>query len=268
MPDKESTQTAGTTSQDGGDAAAQSQTAGTLEDAGRDAGGLTPEQELAKLREERNLWLQNKSKVEEANALKERVEALQRERDELAARPQPTYAAVDPRVTQQQQAMAELQDAIQTAQWNAQQGDVNAKLLVSLLQSQYQQQQYVMQQLQLQNIPSDERAAVEKKFATGKFTDMQSAHEAVLGERYKTEAERLRKREKEIEEQAAARSKGVVGTGTPIPVTARELEGGAGKPITGAEFAKEHERIFKTEGPEAARAYAGKVRRGEIQVHG
>jgi len=256
VSEKESEQTTGTPVQDGADAA--SAVSGTPATDDRDAGELTPEAELAQLRAERNLWLQNKSKVEQANVLERRLAEVQRERDELAARPQPTYAAVDPRLAQQQQAMAELQLAIQEAQYEAQNGDRKSQLIVSLLQNQYAQEQKVTQQLQLQGIPEDERAAVEKKMATGRFNDVRAAHEAVMGERYISEKDSLKRREKELEEQLAARNRGVRGTGAPIPVTAREVAAAEKSVMTAQEFATEHARVFNEQGPEAARAFAVK----------
>ena len=256
MSEKESIQTAGTTSQEGADAALSGAASGTPVEAGRDAEALSPEQELEKLRAERNLYLQSKSKVERANELEVEVTELRRQRDEAASRPQPTYGVVDPRVAQQQQAMQDLQASIQEAQWEAQNGDRKASLLLSLLNRQYQTEQYTLQQLQLQQVPLDERTAVEKKFSTGKFQDVQAAHEAVLGEKWKSESARMQKREKEIEETLTARRNGVLGAGAPIPVTAKEIDAVAAGKMTPQEFAQEHARVFNTQGAEAARAFA------------
>ena len=257
MSEKEAIQTAGTTSQDGTDAA--NAVSGTPDEAGRDAETASPEAELAALRAERQLWLQNKSKVEQANALEREVESLKRERDELVARPQPTYVAPDPRIAQQQQAMLDLQTEIQQAQWEASNGDKRSALLVSILNQQYQQSQYVMTQLQLQAIPIEDRPAVEKKLATGKFMDVDSAHEAMLGARYKSESESLKKRERDVEAQITAKKNGVVGMGAPIPVTAKQVAAAENKVMTPAEAVKEHARIMNEDGPEAARAFGAKL---------
>jgi hypothetical protein len=210
------------------------------------------------------LYLQSKSKVEQANALERENEALKRERDELVARPQPTYVAPDPRIAQQQQAMLDLQTEIQQAQWEASNGDKRSALLVSILNQQYQQSQYVMTQLQLQAIPTEDRQAVEKKLATGKFMDVESAHEAVLGARYKAESESLKKREREVETQITAKKNGVVGMGAPIPVSAKEVAKANKDVMTPAEAVKEHARIMNEDGPEAARAFGAKLFRESI----
>ena len=266
MSEKETIQTTGTTPEDGTDTAKAA--SGTPAGADRDAEAESPEAELVRLRAEHQLHLQSKARLEQANALEREVESLKRERDELVARPQPTYVAPDPRIAQQQQAMLDLQTEIQQAQWEASNGDKRSALLVSILNQQYQQSQYVMTQLQLQAIPIDERPAVEKKLATGKFMDVESAHEAVLGARYKSESESLKKREKEVEAQITAKRNGVVGMGAPIPVSAKEVAKASNGVVTPAEFAQEHDRIMQTMGPEAARAYAKRsMPGGDLQVH-
>lgn len=266
MSEKEALQTTGTTAQDGTDTARAA--SGTPDVAGRDAEQESPEAEIARLREERQLWLANKDKVEKANALEREVESLKRERDELVARPQPTYVAPDPRIAQQQQAMLDLQTEIQQAQWEAANGDKRSALLVSILNQQYQQSQYVMTQLQLQAVPLEDRPAVERKMASGKFQDVEAAHLATLGEKYKSESESLKKREREVEAQITAKKNGVVGMGAPIPVTAKQVAAAENNVLTPAAFAQEHDRIMSTQGPEAARAYAKRsMPGGDLQVH-
>ena len=261
-------QTTGTTAQDGGDAGG-SQTTGTPAAAGRDAeGALDPQDELKQLREERNLWLANKQKVEEANRI-ERENADLKSQLENASRYQPpTTVGVDPRIEAQRAEMADLQLAIQEAQYLASQGDRSAKLQLATLNALYRNQNEVMQQMQLQRIPEDDQPAVKRKLATNRYADPEAAYEAVLGERYKSERANLHKQQETLNEKLTDRANGVTGTGRALPVTARELESANGKTLTGPQFLAEHTRILNTEGPEAARNYATLARRGEIKVIG
>lgn len=264
MPEQEREQTAGTTAQDDRDQSLSGDSTGTPDAADRNAGNLTAEAELAKLREEKNVWLQSKDKVEAANRLEREVEDLRAQVE--AARNRPTYGAVDPRIAQEQQRMEMLQQAIATEQYKAQNGDTQAALVLAALQSQQQMQTQFMAQLQYQQIPTEDHADVQRKMQTNKYGDPAAAYEAVLGERYKRERDSLKKRETDLQESVSKRNQGVVGTGRAIPITANDVAATNGKEWTYAEIEQEKGRLYETEGPEAMRAFASKVYKGLIKM--
>jgi hypothetical protein len=248
--------TMGTTGQDDGDA----QATGTPSTADQNA-SETPEQELARLRNAHN----------QALAEKETLERLKRENDELRRSQQygaqTTPPTVDPRLAMQAQQNQEMAMLVQQTRDAAAAGDPVARLSLAMGQELYAQQQQMtaqtMVQLQLAQIPDARfRGEVEAELRTGRYADVEAARMAVLGAKFQTQQASLEQRQRELDEQSKRVAQGHVGSGRPIPVPAKDMNG----LMPWSEVEAEHSRLQQQGKFAAARDYINQFRTGSRGV--
>jgi hypothetical protein len=232
--------TMGTTGQDDGDA----QATGTPDPADQNA-SETPDQELARLRAAHTQGL----------AEKETLERLKREND------------VDPRLAMQAQQNQEMAQLVQQTREAAAAGDPVARLSLMMGQELYANQQQqtaqTMVQLQLAQIPDPKlRGEVEAELRTGRYADVEAARMAVLGAKFQNQQASLEQRQRELDEQSRRVAQGHVGSGRPIPVPAKDVNG----PIPWSEVEAEHTRLQQQGKFAAARDYINQFRTGSRAV--
>lgn len=257
MPE-DTTQMTGTPAQDDGDGA--SAQTGTPVQEGGDAGGESPEQELARLRNERALYLASKDKVERANKIEAEMRRMQEEQAR-SYQPPPTN---DLAQQQAQQEWQRLQDAMAKAQLAAANGDYVAEIALANLRQQAATQQQLMLEAQLSYVPEQARAAVRAELQTGRYADAQAAYYAVVGRLLSQREMAMQQQQRELDTVAQKRAAGVVGTGRPVPVTAQEMKRSA---YTATEFAQEYDKLAR-EDPTKAREFAARFNRGEYTLSG
>lgn len=249
--------TMGTTGQDDGDA----QATGTPIPADQNA-SETPDQELARLRNAHNQALAEKETLER---LKRENEDLRRSQQYGAQTTPPTN--VDPRLAMQAQQNQEMAMLVQQTREAAAAGDPVARLSLAMGQELYAQQQQMtaqtMVQLQLAQIPDTKlRGEVEAELRTGRYADVEAARMAVLGAKFQTQQASLEQRQRELDEQARRVAQGHVGSGRPIPVPAKDVNG----PMPWSEVEAEHTRLQQQGKFAAARDYINQFRTGSRAV--
>ena len=270
MSEQEQDQAPGTTPETVTDDAAEAALGAPVEEADRSADTTSgPEGDEGK--QDRTDWkrmaLEYKGKVEAYNELRREMEAA---RQREVAQPPTNYQAA----AQEQQSLALLAQSIQEAQYEAQ---VNAgtpegrraALSLATLQQTYAIQQQLAVQRQLLEIPQEHHRAVLQKLQTGRYADAAAAFDAVEVEMLRKQRDELTRREKDLTQAQTRQSRGVVGSGRPVPVSARELDNGSRDSFNSpTEYQAEHARIFNEHGPAAARAFAQRQMRGEVKVKG
>jgi len=249
--------TMGTTGQDGGDA----QATGTPAPADQNA-SETPDQELARLRAAHNQSVAEKETLER---LKRENDALRRSQQFGAPTTPPTN--VDPRLAMQAQQQQEMAQLVQQTREAAAAGDPVARLSLMMGQELYASQQQTaaqtMVQLQLAQIPDSKlRGEVETELRTGRYADVEAARMAVRGRQFDTQQAALEQRQRELDEQAKRVTQGHVGSGRPIPVPARDVNG----PLPWSEVEAEHSRLQQQGKFREAREYMNQFRTGSRAV--
>lgn len=258
MPEPQTTGTQ-TGATDGGDDAIQLALTGTQGAAadGGDAGATESVEELrarlAKLEEEKQQWLPEKSHLEE----------LKREK---AANAAAATAVTPPNADAyaQQQYQQEQQDWANTLLL-AQQGDPLARQTVRLAQIVAAQNRASAIEIAAMQVPEAYREDVKVALATGKFADHEAALRAVRGSKdlpaKDAEIDRLKRENESLKRAEEARKSGVVGAGRSVP----DLSGARGaEPRNEVEFNAEIQRLERVGDPKARAELSRRYRRMEL----
>ena len=237
---------------DGGDDAAKAALTGTPKAAADGGDAESAEARLAKLEQEKQQWLAEKTNYEE----------LKREKLANAnAAPVLTPANTDAYAQQRLQAA---QKAWNETQMLAQQGDPLAQLVVMQDQIYGQQVQNLKLELEATKVPEEYREDVKQALKTGRYGDAQAALEAIVPKKklaaVESEVERLRRENESLRRAEEARKQGVVGAGRSVPDLSKAV---GDDPKNEAELVAALAKLER-ENPKAREELSRRYRRGEL----